>query len=443
MRGVAFFAVMALTATASFADGANLGLLDAYQRGRIQDPRLAAADAQFRSEREAYPSALAGLLPFASVSGAYARTDTHNFSNLYENARNYDWYRYGATINQTLYRKDKIEGYGQAKVLEAQAALRLEAATQDFILRIAQAYVDVLLAQDNLELSRIEKSANEGQRQRAKRAFEVGTATVTDVSDAQARYDLTVAREINAVNNVEVAKENLARIIGLGSFALTTLSSDIPLMPPQPADVDYWIKKAVSANLQLRIADLGVDVAAYEVERIKGQAYPSLDLVANYGVSNQANNSAGLAIDNAQADIQLQLNMPLYSGGLATSRLRAVRADKERVAQMREDARRQTVALAQQAYLNVANGMEQVRALQQAVVSSQGSLDATQRGLEVGLRTALDVLNAQQQLFTAKRDLANARYQYLMGQLRLQYAVGELSEHDLQAMDKWFVRRAE
>ncbi len=231
----------------------------------------------------------------------------------------------------------------------------------------------------------------------------------------------------------------MQQLINATPQELKPLGKDLKLETPQPADMEKWVEIAQMSNLQLAVAKAGEQIAEKEVARNRGGHYPTLDLVANYSQSNASGSNFGVGIDSTNKSVGVQLNMPLFEGGAVDSKWREAQANQERARQQLEDARRNAAQQTRQAYLGVVSGIAQVNALKQALASSQSVLDASKLGHEVGVRTNLDVLNAEQQLYSTRRDLYQAQYNYLISRLSLQAALGSLGEEDLvkenQALD--------
>jgi outer membrane protein len=298
----------------------------------------------------------------------------------------------------------------------------------------------VLIAQDKIDLIGAQKTAILSQLDQAKATFEVGTATVTDVNEAQARYDLTLAQEIAAINEYEIAKRAVEAITGEIPAKLATVKTDIQVAQLNQ-NMQDWQQVAVQNNLNIQIQQDALKLAEQEVERANAGHLPTLDAVASYN-NSYANGSpsvfsAGNELKNAT--IGLQLEIPLYAGGAISSRARQAVLNKQKALDDIEIARRSTDLETQRAYLNLNTTIAQVKALDQALISSQSQLDSTKLGYEVGVRTSVDVLNAQQQLFSAKRDLLQARYNYLVNIIRLKAASGLVAEDDLQDINQQLV----
>jgi outer membrane protein len=381
------------------------------------------------------PQGRALLLPSASVTG-----------NTQYNDRTID-YRAGAlddvkdrfnnnvlnfSVSQPLYRPQNLVQYEQAKVQVAQADAQLSLAFQDLILRVAQAYFDILLAQDNVDFAAAQKAAIGEQLAQAKRNFEVGTATITDTHEAQARYDLVTAQEIAALNELESRKRALQQIIGMVPPPLAPLGPNFALVLPQPSNMSEWVDLALEGSLLVQIQRAAEQFADKEVERNRAAHRPTVDVVGSHSRSgNGAGDQTSIGHDTTRSAIGLQFALPIYQGGAIDSRVREALANLERAREDLEAARRTAALNTRQAYLGVTSGIAEVNALQSAVVSSQSQLESTRLGQEVGVRTGVDVLNAQQQLYSARRDLARARYNYLLSSLRLLAAAGRLGPDDV------------
>jgi outer membrane protein len=340
------------------------------------------------------------------------------------------------TLVQPLYRQQNWVAYSEAELQVVQTDAQLKIAEQDLVLRTAQAYFDVLIAQDSVQLAEAQKTAITEQLAQAKRNFEVGSATITDTHEAQARHDLTYAQEISAQNNLEIKRSALQQLINELPQNLKPLGPRFRLDAPLPADMEKWVGNAQLNSPQLVIAHAAVELAEKEVEKNRGGHYPTVDLVANYSTSNANGSSFGVGIDSTNKSIGVQLNVPIFQGGAINSKWREAEANRERARQDLENARRSVAQQTRQSYLGVVSGIAQVQALQQALVSSESVLEASKLGQEVGVRTNLDVLNAQQQLYSTRRDLYQAEYNFLLSELRLKASVGELDEAELAKVNQ-------
>jgi len=416
---------------AAFPAAHAANLLDIYGEAQQQDAAYASARAAYQAGKEKLPQGLSQLLPSVSLGASISNNDVSSPTA----SRQYTNEGYSLSLTQPLYRKQNFTQYEQAKSQVSVAEAQFLAAQQDLVMRVAQAYFDVLLAQDNVMLSGAQKTAIGEQLQQAKRNFEVGVATITDTHEAQARFDLATSQEIAAKNDLEIKKRALQQIIGRIPGSLATLNSKLALTYPEPNDMGKWVEAAEEQNLPLQIQRASLEIANLEVEKSRAGHQPTVDLVASYGDSR---NASYLTSGNTTSQsIGLQFNLPLYQGGLVNSRVREAVANQDKARQDLELARRQVALQSNQAFLGVTSGIAQVQALEQALVSSQSMLESTRIGQEVGVRTSVDVLNAQQQLYSAKRDLSQARYNTLLSQIKLKLATGTLSEQDLQQVNQW------
>ena len=303
-------------------------------------------------------------------------------------------------------------------------------------MRVAQAYFDVLYAQEVLKAVRANKEAITQQLEQAKKNFEVGTATITDSQEAQSRFDLASAQEIAAINELDVRRYALRLVVGKDPGELNALKPDVQLTQPQPATMDNWVSAAETSSFAVQVQQAAAELAAKEVERARAGHYPTLDAVANYG---RANNTNGNDIDTDVRNIGLQLNIPIFQGGYVSSKTREAVANRSAAQSALDGARRSATLNAQQSFLGVVNGLAQIKALEAALVSSTSALESNKLGYEVGVRINIDVLNAENQVYVTKRDLAKARFDTLLAQLKLKASVGALGEVDLEQINPLFV----
>lgn len=415
-------------------------LLSVYQEARVSDPQYGGARASYLAGQEKIAQGRAGLLPQLSVNGSvnYTNLDARFPGSTFFRGGQHDFASdsFGVQLTQPLFRPINREIYEQGKLQARASEIQLNAAEQELMVRVSQGYFDVLLAQANLEFIRAQKSAIAEQLAQAKRNFVVGTATITDTNDAQARFDLANAQEVGSLNDLEVKNRALATITGKYPGGLAGLASPVSLLAPQPADIGAWVEQALGSSLQVEIQRVAVEIAGREIEKSKFGHYPTLDAIASYTDSKANSSAQGFGNALRQGVIGLQLQMPLYTGGAVSSRIREAVANKTKAEQDLENARRQSALSAQTSYLGVTSGLAQVSALRQALRSSEVSLESTKLGREVGVRTSVDVLNSQQQVANARKDLAKSLYDTILAQLKLKQAVGRLSEEDLAAVNR-------
>lgn len=414
-------------------------LLSIYREAQLEDATYASAKAQFIAAQERLPQARALQRPSVEFN---AGANYNSVDTQYDNAqfssgqRDYHDYNFGVRLTQPLYRRLNAATVEQAKVQVRQADTQLSAAEQDLMTRVVQGYFDVLVARANLATIDSQKAAVAQQLEQAKRNFIVGTATITDSREAQARYDLVVAQQLVAENDLEVKNRVLEQIVGKPVGRLAGLAPATTLNAPQPADMNAWVEQAYQSGLQVSIAQQNVEIAAREIQRADAGHYPTLDAVGSLSHNYSDSSAQGIGSEVSAAVIGLQLTVPLYQGGGVSSRAREAVARQERARQELSRARREAALQTRQAFLGVTSGLAQIKALEQAVGSTKLQLESTKLGQEVGVRTAVDVLNAEQQLASAQSELAQAVYNTIVSQLRLKAAVGKLAEADLAEVNR-------
>lgn len=428
-RLVLLLAASGLALSASGAD-----LLGVYRDALVSDPVYQSARAQYQAGLEALPQARAGYLP--SVSGTASRFRNQVDTSVSPQV-DYNTQSYGVTLSQPLFRWQNWVAISQAEQQVLQTEATFASAKQDIIVRVAQAYFDVLLAQDNVALSEAQKKAISEQLAQAKRNFEVGTSTIVDTLEAQARFDQAVAKEISDKNDLEVKKRALQQLVGKPAGALAPLRDPLALATPKPDRIEEWEGSAASSSYSVAVSRAALEIARQEVDRARAGHFPTLDLSASYTHSKSPNLTLGTSdITSDNGAVGLQLSVPLFAGGATQSRVRQALAGRDRAEQDLENTQRTVAQSVRQNYLNVTSGIAQVKALEQALASTQSQLDSTILGRDVGVRTSVDVLNAQQQVFQTRRDLQQARYAYIMNTLRLKAATGTLGEGDLEQVNR-------
>ncbi len=425
---------MALAASAGAAD-----LLSVYRDALGFDASYAAARASLEAGREKLPQGRSGLLPSIGLSANTTWNDTESTSRTsppVTRSAEYNSNGWTASLTQPLFRWQNWAAYKQGELSVAVAEAQFAAARQDLMVRVAQAYFDVLLAQDVVATSAAQKTAITEQLESAKRNFEVGTSTITDTHEAQARYDLAVATELAAQNDLTVKREALRVVMGKEADSLKTLKSGVLIGRPQPDDIAKWAETAEAGNLTVAQAQGALEIAGQEVSKQRGGHYPTLDLVASYGKSGSGYSSqTAVGVDSKSAAIGLQLAVPIFAGGAVASKDREAVALRDKALADLDNARRQAALGARQAYLGVTSGLSQVRAYEAALASSQSALESNKLGYDVGVRINIDVLNAQSQLFDTRQKLMKARLDTLVAQLKLKSAAGNLTEDDLAAIN--------
>lgn len=435
---------MRLSRTAALIAGllASTGTLAAEDLLAVARAALA-NDAQFQSARaqreatsEKLPQARAGLLPSLTLNGTTQWNDVE-ISKPVDRSTQYNSHNFGFQLTQPLFRWANWVQFEQGKLQVAAADAQLAQARQDTLLRAAQAYFDLLYAQDVLTSIVAQKTAASEQLELARKSFEVGTVTITDVHEAQSRFDLATAQEIAARSDIEVKRHALAVITGRAPEALRGLRSEVAFTLPEPARMEDWVDRAQTESLTVLAQLANQEIANREIERQRAGHYPTVDLVATYGQNKTVITFAGAPLNNetTTGTVGVQVSVPLFQGLGQESRVRESAHLLDRARAEVDFARRNAAQQARQAWLGVANGIAQTAALRAAQVSSQSSLDANKLGYEVGVRINIDVLNAQQQLYVTRRDLAKARYDTLLAQLRLKAAAGQLAEPEIEAVN--------
>lgn len=429
-----------VAALAPFAAAAQ-DLVQVYRDAVRYDAVFASARAALEAGREKLPQGRALLLPTLNLTGNVTRSridvqsrDPAASPNFLREPRSNG---YTLTFLQPLFRPQNILQNDQAGWQVRQAEATYGQASQDLIVRVSQAYFDVLASQDTLALVGAQKTAIAEQLAQAKRNFEVGTATITDTHEAQARYDLIQAQEIAAQNDLESKRRVLQQITGRNYERLTPLRPDVRLSPPNPTAMENWVELAEKQSYSVQVQEAASQVAMLETRRANAAHWPTIDFIGTYGRSNDsASTVSAIGRETTTTQIGVQFAVPLYQGGALDSREREAAALSVRAREDLENARRSAALSSRQSYLAVINGIAQVGALEQALVSSQSALDSNRLGYEVGVRINIDVLNAQQQLFSTRRDLAVARYNTITNHLRLKAAVGSLREEDLEEVNR-------
>ncbi|MEN9779769.1 MAG: TolC family outer membrane protein [Burkholderiaceae bacterium] len=415
-------------------------LLDLYEAARTHDAAFQSAKAQFDANQARADQARAGLLPTANLGATVSHSQFDNSNPSVQ--RNFGTQSATLSASHPLYRRANRITAEQAERQRQQAELQLTQAAQDLILRVSQAYFDVLGARDTLAFVQAQKTAVAEQLASARRNFEVGTATITDTREAQARFDLVTAQEIAAENDLRVKRLSLDTLVGRANTDPKPLSTPITLPSVQPASVEEWVGQSEQASPAVGLARLALDVARLETDKAKAGKLPTVDLTASHTQNRtpQGSSTSALGSRTQNTTVGVTLNLPLFTGYAVENRIRETLSLQEKAAADLEAARRGTAQATRSAFFGVVSGLGQVKALEAAESSSQLALDANKLGYQVGVRINIDVLNAQSQLFQTKRDLAVARYNVLLGSLRLRQANGSLKPEDLQTVNSLVAR---
>ena len=438
LRAALFTAALACLATPAY----SLDLIHSYKLALIQDSSYQASRAETAAARENAPQALAQLLP--NLSGSLNRSKNNTDSDVpgFLGARsqyNQEYFAssYALTLRQPLYRRYNFAQYRQSKSQVASAEAILEKSLQDLLVRLSGAYFEALMAQDQMALILAQKEAYELQLKAAKRALEAGLGTRTDIDDAQARYDMALAQELEARQNLGYTKRQLSVIVNQPVDDLALLNPQrMELVAPMPASPEEWIARGEAVNAELRSMRANIDSAKLELEKAKAGHHPTVDLIAQRSRS-QSENSNTINQLYLTSMVGLQVSVPLFAGGYSDSQERQALANIERYENLYEGRRREVDQQIRKEFQNVAEGVLKVRALEQAERSADQAVFSNQKGFQAGTRTLVDILNAQQQRVNTRRDLAQQRYMYLMSRVRLQGLVNSLDENEITLINSW------
>ncbi len=414
-------------------------LMEAFALAAESDPEFRRVAAAKRAIMEQRPQAISQLLPSIQGRGTSYFNDQQIKLERDLVGRDgdvaFNSHGYSIDLTQPLFRVDRFLRLWQANSRISQAEAEYTSAQQDLMLRLAERYFTVLANLDNLSFARAEKKSLSRQLEQAQQRFDVGLTAITDVQEAQAGHDRAVAQEIAAENNVNNAREALREIIGAYPEALAVLGDAMPLIEPDPNDIETWTETALAQNLQVISAQYAVDATRTELKVQYAGHLPTLDAVARYGYDKSGGRFGSTQVKSDV--VGLELNVPLFQGGFTTSRGREARARLDESLERLEFARRGAQRQTRESYLGVISGISQVAAFKQALLSSETALQATEAGFTVGTRTAVDVIDAERGRSEAKRDLARARYDYILSSLTLKQAAGTLTDADLQLINQW------
>jgi outer membrane protein len=405
-----------------FQTGHSTSLIDIYSLAVVNDPQYIAAKANLAAAEEALPQSTANFLPSLTTSASRTENSDTDVESIDS---------YSVTLNQPIYRHGSFVQRRTAKSSVSQAESDFSSAEQNLMLAVAKTYFGVLSAIDSVEFAQAEKRANARQLDQTKQRFDVGLVAITDVHESRAAYDISVAQAIAAANDLDSAWESLREITGTYHEQLNSLDEELPLVPPDPANLEEWTELAMEKNTVLKAAQEVTNQAREFVSAQQSNHFPTLDLVVDH-----TNTTTGVT-ETEDTTASLRLNLALYEGGRTNANTRQAREYLKASRQTLEQVRRATQRQVRNAYRGVISGISRVKALKQAMVSSQSALRAAEAGYEVGTRTTVDVLVARRNLFLAQRDYAQARYNYLIDTLSLNQAAGILNEDHLGNITQW------
>ncbi len=419
------------TAFVSFNAGAS-DLLQIYKEALVNDAQFSSARAAKTAGQERSVQGRAGLLPrvgmSAGVNKSHSEFDPDIGKTTYSNSTSRSM---SLTLSQPLFNLGSWESYEQSKLSVIASDLQFASAQQDLMLRVSQAYFDVLASENSLKTLQAQKVAVAEQLASAKRNFEVGTATITDTHEAQSQFDLITAQELAGQGDLEVKRAALRQIIGKDAGDLSKLKDGVQLAAPVPAQVNDWVASAEKQNFGVNASQISLEIAQREIKKSRSGHLPTIDLSASTGRST-GSTVAGMPTGVSRpSSIGVSVNIPIFSGMATDSRVKESIALEDKARNDLETARRIAAQAARQSYTGVVSGLAQIKAFEAAEISSQSALDSTKLGYQVGVRINIDVLNAQQKLSNTRQSLAKARYDSIMNGLRLKAAAGSLKEADL------------
>jgi outer membrane protein len=427
---------LALLACSSLVWAENL--YQVYQHALQSDPVLQASEASYLATMENKPQALAALKPQVSLFASTSANLDHQNTVVSSGTSNFVNGGYTLSVSKSIYHNELDAQVSKANAGIAQAKSSLAVERQNLIIRVAEAYFSYLKAQDNLKFTSSEKEAIGRQLAQVNAYFEAGRSPITDVKEAQARYDSATSQQVSANQQLDIAKEEIKAITGRYYKHLDSARLNTRLIPPKPNKIEAWTQTALANSQQIAALKHAIDVAQSEVDRQRAGKDPTIDLVAKH---NGSVNRLDIDSELFGASVGVQLNMPLYTGGLVDSGIRQSRHNLHQAQHQLEASKRQVTQQTRSSYLSVVSGIAQAKALQQALVSTKTAAQATQAGFEVGTRTAVDVLLSLRETFRAQRDYSVARYDYLLNSLRLKQATGLLKVQDLQQINAALQKR--
>ncbi|HSD39888.1 MAG TPA: TolC family outer membrane protein [Rhodocyclaceae bacterium] len=405
-------------------------LLDIYRDALVSDSQFTSARAQLESGKEKGPQGTANILPVLNMTGGASYTNTE-IDLPTDRKFGFNTNSYQIQLTQPLFRWQNWVSYKQGDLQVGLAQAQFQTARNDLALRAAQTYFDVLYAEEVLASVQALKSASDQQLQLSKKSFQVGTVTITDVNEAQSKYDLASAQEIAAQSDLTVKREALSLLSGKPPQSLARLRPGVQIAPPTPANMEDWVGAAEKNNPAVQGQQLALEIAKRDVEKARAGHLPTLDMVASYSNAHLTNTNNGNPSLIRNGAVGVQLQVPLYAGGATQSKVRESLALSTKAESDLETQRRNAVQAARQAFVGVTSGIAQVRGYEAAVLSSKSAVDSNKLGYEVGVRINIDVLNAQSSLADTQQKLAKARYDTLISQLKLKAATGTIETEDM------------
>ena len=422
---------------------ADTNLVTVYKQALEYDPQFKQAYSTYKSTAESVPQAFAALLPNVTGTASYAYLDTSAINNLNPNFDATDRYyqsQYGITATQPLFNLQAWIAVSQAKATTKQAQATFNSAAQDLIIRTAKAYFNVLLAADNVRYSIAKQKANQRQYDQASQRFKVGLDAITSVYEAKAALDASKATVISDKNNLINQYERLRKITNIRYKSLSPLASNkLPLVKPKPSIAAPWVKTALAQNYALQAARFGAIAARKNINQQAAGHLPTLSVQAQFNETDNHTDVPAIATDTNQKSATLNLNFPMFQGGLVLSQTRQAQYDYETAYQQLQQTYQDTLANTHISYNTIIDGISQIKADRQAIKSAKNSLESTEAQFQVGTRTMVDVTNAQEALFQAQTQLSTDQYNFIQAILQLKYNAGTLSPQDVYEVNSWLV----
>ena len=412
-------------------------LIEVFERALTSDPQLLAEAASQRAVSELDSQATARFLPQISLSANNGKVRRRSSAMTFGGNNEYNSHGYTLSLIQPIYRPESLIKSTQAEIAIETAQANYMIAEQDFLLRVAEQYFNFLARQDEVGFAVAKKEANTKQLEQVQLRFDLGLATITDLSESQAGLDLANADLILAFNALDNSKEYLRETSGLYWERLAPLQNEIPLVKPEPENIEQWVKAALVNNLSLRVAKKLKEDAEQVISLERSGHLPSLDLVGEKSYTSQSESNFGGSTKVHQDTLSLRFKLPLFEGGNVLSKTREARHRMDQAMQNEEKHRRLVIRQSREAYNGVVSGISRVKALRQALLSGKQALLSTEAGYEVGTRTTVDVLNVRRDFFKAKIDYSSSMYDYILSSLRLKQSAGTLRRNDLVLINQW------
>ena len=416
-------------------------LLQIYNLALNNDAQFRAETSNYYAVKQQHPQTRAALLPQLSGTISSSENTSDVKGSTFFGAGDSSTYSYSIDLNQSLYNHGHWQRLKQANLNVAQAEANYSAAKQNLILRVAEAYFNLLAAEDNLKFSEAEKHSVGRQLEQTKQRFEVGLIAITDVKESQSQYDQAIAAEIQAANTLDATREALWTLTNTDVENLVPLGKNLPLLMPEPNNKQLWVEQALANNLKLISTGFARDAANKEISIQRSEHYPSLNLTAQERFQDLDYDDvaveASLGREQTDTNIGIHLSVPLFSGGATHARVKEAVYRHDAARDEYELTRRRTIQETRNAYQNTIADISRVKALKQALISSQAAYEATEAGFEVGTRNSVDVLISLRNTFRAERNYAQTRYDYLLNTLKLKQAAGNLTMADIAAITRW------